>query len=286
MSFARIITLTLLLAAALPAAPTYREALDLYKIQKYPEAKAAFQALVAAEPANPKYHYFLGVTAIKQRHYDEAIASLERATALAPTNSDYFAELGSAYGSAARSAGMFAQMSLAKKCRLALEKAVALNPDSLDARNGLVSFYRQAPGFVGGGMDKAYAQAEEIRRRDARRGAIVLAQLYSGEKRFDEAFAVTLELLQREPDLYIAHFTMGRLAAESGLRHDAGEKHLQRCLALTPDKGDPSHAAVHLRLGQIAEKHHNPASARSAYERALRLDPNFKPAADALAKLK
>lgn len=286
MSLSRVIALAFLLAATLTAAPTYREALDLYKAQKYPEAKAAFEALAAVEPSNPKYHYFLGVTAIRQRNFDAAIASLERATALAPTNSDYFAELGNAYGSAARSAGMFAQMSLAKKCRLALEKAVELNPDGLDARNGLISYYRQAPGFLGGGMDKAFAQAEEIRKRDFRRGTIVFAQLYAGEKRFDEAFAVTLELLQREPDLYVAHYTMGRLAAESGLRHDAGEKHLQRCLALTPEKGDPSHAAVHWRLGQIAEKHHSLATARAAYEAALQLEPNFKPAADALAKLK
>lgn len=286
MPFARVFAFALLLAATLSAAPTYREALDLYKAQKYPEAKAAFQALAAAEPTNPKYPYFLGVTAIKQRNFDEAIANLERATALAPTNSDYFAELGNAYGSAAKSAGMFAQMSLAKKCRVALEKAVELNPDSLDARNGLISYYRQAPGFLGGGMDKAYAQAEEIRKRDFRRGTIVLAQLYAGEKRFDEAFGITLELLQREPELYIAHYTMGRLAAESGLRHDAGEKHLQHCLALTPGKGDPGHAAVHWRLGQIAEKHHSPAAAHAAYETALQLDPGFKPAADALAKLK
>jgi len=286
MPFARLIALALLAAATLPAAPTYREALDLYKARRFPEAKSAFQELAAAEPTNPKYHYFLGMTAMAQKAFDEAIRHLEQATALAPDNADYFAELGNAYGKATRNAGMFAQMSLARKCRAALEKAVALNPDSLPIREGLIEYYRDAPGFLGGGMDKAYAQAEEIRQRDIRRGTIVLAQLYSTEKRFDEAFGITLELLQREPELYIAHYTMGRLAAESGLRHDAGEKHLQRCLALTPDKGEPSHAAVHWRLGQIAEKHHSPAAARTAYETALQLDPNFKPAADALAMLK
>jgi len=286
MPFLRAIALALLATSTLPAAPTYRDALDLYKAQQYPEAKAAFQALIAAEPANPKYHYFLGVTAIRQRNYDEAIASLEQATKLAPTNSDYFAELGNAYGSAARTAGMFAQVSLAKKCRLALEKAVELNPDSLDARNGLISFYRQAPGFLGGGMDKAYLQAEEIRKRDFRRGSLILAQLHAAEKRFPDAFGTILELLQREPDLYVAHYTMGRLAADSGQRLDAGEKHLRRCLELTPAPREPGHAAVHFQLGQIAARHQNPAAARSAYETALQLEPHFKPAAEALAKLK
>ena len=55
---------------------------------------------------------------------------------------------------------------------------------------------------------------------------------------------------------------------ESGLRLDAGEKHLHRCLTLTPDKGDPAPAAVHWCLGQIAERHENTTSARIAYETA------------------
>lgn len=286
MPFPRVIALALLATVSLAAAPTYRDALDLYKAQQYPEAKAAFQALAAAEPTNPKYPYFLGVTAIRQHQYDEAITHLERATTLAPTNSDYFAELGNAYGSAAKSAGMFGQMSLAKKCRLALEKAVELNPDSLDARNGLISYYRQAPGFLGGGMDKAYVQAEEIRKRDFRRGTFILAQLQATEKHYPEAFGTVLELLQREPDLYLAHFTMGRLAAESGQRLDDGVKHLRRSLELAPGPRDPGPAHAHFFLGQIAEKHQDSAAARAAYAAALQVDPNFKPATEALAKLR
>ena len=276
----------LLTAASLSAGPTYRDALDLYKAQKYPEARLAFQQLAADEPANPKYRYFLGMVALRRNDYDEAISQLEQATVLAPDNSDYFAELGNAYGSAARKAGLLSQISLAKKCRVALEKAVELNPDSLDARNGLISYYRQAPGFLGGGMPKAYAQAEAIRQRDPIRGALILGQLYTGERRFDEAFAVALEHVQFQPESYLAHYTVGRLAAESGQRLDAGEKHLHHCLELTPAKDEPPHAAVHWRLGNIAERRREAAAARAAYETALKLDPNFKQAAASLAKLK
>jgi tetratricopeptide (TPR) repeat protein len=286
MSFRLPTLIFLLTAASLSAAPTYREALDLYKAQKYPEARLAFQQLAAEEPANPKYRYFLGMVALRRNDFDEAISQLEQSTVLAPGNSDYFAELGNAYGSAARKAGVLSQLSLAKKCRLALEKAVELNPDSLDARNGLISFYRQAPGFLGGGMPKAYVQAEEIRKRDPIRGALILGQLYASERRFDEAFTVALEHVQLQPESYLAHYTMGRLAAESGQRLDAGEKHLHHCLELTPAKDEPSHAAVHWRLGNIAERRRESAAARTAYETALKLDPNFKQATASLAKLK
>lgn len=286
MPFRLALLLALLLAATLAAAPTYRDALDLYKARRYPEAKIAFQSLATAEPANPKYRYFLGMTAMRMRDYDNAILHLEQATLLDPDNADYFGELGNAYGKAIRRAGVFSQMSLARKCREALERAAELNPDNLEIREGLIEFYRDAPGFLGGGMYKAYVQAEAIRQRDPHRGTFVFVELYTRVQRYADAFGVVLELLQREPDYYLAHYTMGRLAAESGQRLDVGEKHLLRSLELTPANGDPSHAFVFLRLGQIAEKHENTTSARIAYETALKLDPNFRAAADALAKLK
>lgn len=286
MPLPRVIALALLLAATLSAAPTYRDALDLYKAQRYHEAKAAFQTLATAEPANPKYRYFLGMTAMRIKDYDDAIKHLEQATLLDPDNADYFGELGNAYGKALRRAGVFGQLSLARKCRAALERAAELNPDNLEIREGLIEFYRDAPGFVGGGMDKAYVQAEAIRQRDPHRGTFLLVELYTRVQRYADAFGVVLELLQREPDYYLGHYTMGRLAAESGQRLDVGEKHLLRSLELTPANGDPGHAFAFLRLGQIAERHENTTSARIAYETALKLDPNFRAAAEALAKLK
>jgi tetratricopeptide (TPR) repeat protein len=287
LSFRLTFTLTVLLApVAVFAAPTYEEALAHYKAKDYPAARFAFVQLAEAEPANAKPRYFLGAIAMRRNDHDDAIAQLEQAVALAPDNSDYYAELGGAYGAAARKSGMLSQMSFARKCREALEKAVELNPDNLAARNGLISFYRQAPGFLGGGMPKAYTQAEAIKQRDPMRGLLILGTLYASERRFDEAFASAEEFLRLQPDGYLAHYTLGRLAAESGQRLDIGEKHLRRCLELSPAADEPGHAAVHWRLGVIAEKRGDATAARTAYETALGLDPAFKQASDALAKLK
>ncbi len=276
----------LLLVALSANATPYDDALALYREKRYPEARVAFTQLATAEPQNAKPRYFLGVIALRRNDTEDAIQQLEQAVRLDPTNSDYHAELGGAYGAAARGASLLAQAGFARKCRAALEKAVELNPDNLDARNGLITYYRQAPGFLGGGMPKAYAQAGEIRSRDFHRGSLILAQLHADERRFDEAFAIAEELLQAEPDTYIAHYIIGRFAAESGRQLDHGEARLRHCLTLTPARNDPSHAAVHWRLGHIAEKRRDPAAARAAYEESLRLDPGFTQAADSLAKLK
>lgn len=262
------------------------DALALYKAKKYPEARVAYQKLLEAEPDSAKYRYFLGAIALKRNDTDDAINQLEKATALAPGNSDYFAELGAAYGRAATKASVFSQMSYAKKCVAALEQAVQLNPDNLGARNGLVSYYRQAPGFLGGGMPKAYAQAEAIKQRDLAMGTLILGQLYSADHRFDEARALFDTLLATQPDSYIAHYSLGRLAVESGQQLDSGETHLRRCLELTPAKDDPPFPAVHWRLGNLAEKRGDQPAARAAYEAALRLDPDFKQAKVSLEKMK
>ncbi|MCF7687252.1 MAG: tetratricopeptide repeat protein [Cephaloticoccus sp.] len=264
----------------------YSQALSLYKAKNYPDARTAFQILAVDEPTNAKVRYFLGVIALKRNDFDDAIVQLEKATTLDPANSSYFAELGGAYGSAANQASLLSQLGLAKKCRFALEKAVELDSANLDARQGLVDYYRQAPSFLGGGVLKAYAQATEIRQRDLERGTLILGQLYVADRRFAEAIALFEELLQAQPDNYLGHYSIGRIAAESGQNLDAGGRHLQSCLQLKPGQGEPSHAAAYWRLGNIAERRYDSAAARLAYEKALQLDPKFSQALESLTKLK
>lgn len=281
----RLPALLVCTAALLHAVAPAESALDLYKAKRYPDARAAFEKIAAAKPGNATAHYYLGVLAERRSDTDEAVRQLELATTLDPKNSDYVAELGGAYGSAARTAGLFSKIGLAKKCQAALEKAVELDPANLGARNGLVTYYQQAPGIAGGGMDKAYAQAAEIRKLNPTMGATVLAQLYVSDKKYDEAFALFEDVLQTAPDTYLALYSIGRTAAQSGRRLERGEQALRRCLQLAPAANEPGPAPVHWRLGNLAEKRGDQFAARAAYQSALKIDPNFKPAADSLAKL-
>ena len=51
-----------------------------------------------------------------------------------------------------------------------LEKAVEIDPDSVEARFALMEYYLQAPALVGGDITKAKAQAEEIAKRNTAEG--------------------------------------------------------------------------------------------------------------------
>lgn len=284
-----------LLALALLAATAAHAAVDSTQLAairellrdraNLPAAQVQLEQLAAANPDHADTISLLGEVYVRRDETEKAVKTLERAVQLAPNSSTAFRRLGDAYGRSAQKAGMFSKMSLAGKCRDAYVKAVELDPKNIDARFALLGYYRQAPGIVGGGVDKALAQADEIIKLDPVRGKIAKAGILAGEKKYDEAFALFEESLQSNPNDYAALYQVGRLAAETGQRLDRGLEALQKCLAQTPPEGAPPHPAAHWRIGNIHEKKGDKASARHAYQAALALDPKHEQAAAALKKL-
>ncbi len=94
--------------------------------------------------------------------WDRGIAACERARDLDPQSSLYYLWLGRIYGEKADRVGFITAAGLAKKVRTSFEKAVELDPSSWEARTDLAQFYLEAPGVVGGGKDKAQAQANAL----------------------------------------------------------------------------------------------------------------------------
>ena len=276
-------------------------------------------AYVKANPRSAAGHFWLGRAWIAQREWEKAADRLEKAVELDPRDARAHFFLGAAYGEQAVRASKLRQPFLAKKIQHEFERAVQLDPDYLDARAGLLDFYRMAPGFMGGGMDKARAQAAEIRKRDPLRGAYAFASIALAEKKpelaaeeygraieaapdsvgaylalgelrgqqghWDQAWALLERYRARRPsDPRLPYFT-GRLAATSGQRLDDGEQALASYLQREPAPRAPSHGAAHWRMGQIREHRKDVAGARREYETALRLDPTLRAAQQALDRL-
>lgn len=258
---------------------------QLYTERKDAEAKAAFDALARAEPRHAEAAFYLGRLAMRARDADAAVKHFEKAVELDGKKSAYHLELAGAYGAKVQSAGLLGKASLASKSRNALEKAVELDPSSVDARFGLVQYYTQAPALMGGGIDKAHVQADAIALLDPVRGRIAKAGLFAREKKYDEAFGLYEEVLKQSPDDYSTLYQVGRLAAETGERLDRGLEVLGRCLSMTPPANAPGHAPANWRRGNILEKKGDKAAARTAYEASLALDPKFESALASLKKL-
>lgn len=319
---ATLVSLVPARAAALPAGASadLAAACELYTARRDAEAQSAFERILATEPANHEAVYHLGRLAKRRGDWATTAKQFERCTELAPASALYWIELGDAYGKLAAKAGIFQQLGLARKCRTALEKAVALAPDEISYREGLIEFYEKAPAIAGGGHDKALAQAAAIAQRDPFTGAMIaggirtrahrwteaeaayrlaaqnrpdstepaaaIGLLYEQQGRLPEAFAQFDQLLARHPENFQALYQFGRLAAVSGLRLADGEAALRHYL-LQPNRpaGQPTNAHAQYRLGDILARKGDTTAARAAYEESLRLDPGLKAAAAALEKL-
>ena len=263
----------------------FEAAVALYHGHRPLEAQKAFEALAAGAPDNADIQFYLGRLALQRNDPEHAIGYLEKAASLAPADGRIHLRLGDAYGMTAQRAGFFSQIGWAKKCQAEYQKAVELNPKDIEARWSLMEYCQQAPSIVGGGMDKAYAQAQEIKKLDPIEGGEALGLTYGVDKKYDLAISEFETVLKLKPDSYVALYQTGRIAALTGERVDRGLASLQQCLSLPPPDGQPPYAAVHWRIGNLLEKKGDKAGARAAYQASLQADPKFKEAIEALKKL-
>ncbi len=119
--------------------------------------------------------------------YKQATESLEKAVVLAPNNAECFLWLGRAYGRRAETSNPFSAPGFASKARQNFERAVALDPSSREAVGDLFDYYLGAPGFLGGGENKAEALASKVAQHDPAEGHYYQAQLDDHRKQYDSA---------------------------------------------------------------------------------------------------
>ena len=104
------------------------------------------------------------------QQWDEAVSECEQAVRLDGQNSTYHMWLGRAVGLKASHVSFLSAYSLGKRVVAEFEQAAKLNPHSAEALMDLGEFYQQAPGIVGGGLDKAENIATQLDKLDSARG--------------------------------------------------------------------------------------------------------------------
>ena len=142
----------------------------LFNDQQWTTAQQFFESFTAEHPTDAVGAFYLGRTLFAQQQYEQAIEWLEKASLLDSNNSYYHLWLGRAYGYSAQRASLLWQFPLARKVKIHFEKAVALDPDNIDARADLAEYYLKAPRILGGDTEKAEAQGHEISRRNLEEG--------------------------------------------------------------------------------------------------------------------
>ena len=160
-SVARVWLPLLLLAAMLKPAQA-DSARDMLSTGRADEAVQTLERQIDRDPNDAESYNLLCRAYFMMEEWDRGIPACERATKLDPQNSLYHLWLGRIYGEKASRVGFLSAAGLAKKVRASFERAVQLDPKNWEARVDLAEFYLQAPSIVGGGQDKARAQAEAL----------------------------------------------------------------------------------------------------------------------------
>lgn len=312
------LTAIFLCSSLLAFSQSLDEGVRLYKNQQLDQAGKALETIKSSDPAYAEARFYLGRVAFDKEAYDDAWDYFKEAIKADGNNAQYYTWLGNAIGSIAQDAGKLRQASLAPKVKNAYVKAVELEPKSLDAQWGLVQFYTQAPGFMGGSWEKAEVAAKAIGKIDPLEGHDALATLYirkeepelaekqymaaaalapnrlanlgafyQNQQWYDKAFATFQKAFEQFPESMGMLYQVGRTSALSGTRADLGIKSLEQYLAETEvEKASPSHAAAKMRLAMIYEKQGNETKAKSLYEASLAEDPEMELAKEGLKRVK
>ncbi len=106
----------------------------------------------------------------QQGKIDAAIVEFNAAVAAQPDSSIAHLWLGRALGRKTEKAGPLQAVLMVGDVRREFERAVALDPNNVEARLDLLQFYLGAPRCFGGGIEKAEAQADAIAKLDPAMG--------------------------------------------------------------------------------------------------------------------
>ncbi len=177
-------SLAALVLCALPMpAQSLAKAEELYTRTAY----EASLTLLDQQSTDSAVLFLMGRDYFMLADFKKATDYLQKAALSQPKNSEYMDWVGRAYGKRAETSNPFSAPGFASKARQAFEKSVELDPKNRDALSDLFDYYLEAPGFLGGGYEKALRVAEQMCAVDPAEGYFAKAQLAQKRNQFDTA---------------------------------------------------------------------------------------------------
>lgn len=245
----KLVALLLMAIPLVAAEPTIEELLEA---GHYKRARAAAERRLKADPNDAEALYALGRIKLDTGDSEGALQFGQKVVALDASKAKYHYLLAGANGQMAEHAGVFKQLGLARSFRREAEQALALDPNYIEARFGLMEFYWQAPGIIGGDKKKAYAMAQEIQRLNPARGFLALAELATKEKEFTKAGELYFKAGEADPSNYNVLLSIsGYSASDRQKKYDLAEKYAREGLKLDPGRaGAYSILAIVYALGE------------------------------------
>jgi tetratricopeptide (TPR) repeat protein len=252
--------------------------------------------------------------------WNPAVSACETAVSMESGNGLYHMWLGRTYGEKANRTNFLSASGLARKVHSEFERAVELSPGNVDARTDLAEFYLEAPAIVGGGKDKARAQANQLMPLNPALAHWVMARM--AEKNKDNAIAEqeyraaveashqgtralanlagfyrhvnrindmdqALRAMEssRNLDRPAALVDAAHMLFRTGNNYPLAIRLVRRYLSSETTVEEYPVFKAHYLLGELLEKQGDPSAAAGEYREALALARNFRPAQDGLKRV-
>jgi tetratricopeptide (TPR) repeat protein len=292
---------------------------DLLKAGHPDEAIMLLKDRIKTSPDDAAAQNLLSRAYLSVQRWDNAVAAGEKAVALDTNNAIYHLWLGRAYGEKAEHSIFITAIRLAKRTRTEFERAVELQSTNLDAQSDLAEFFIEAPSFLGGGKDKAAAQADKIadmdqatshwikariaekdgRNSDAEKeykAAIAaastkapywlnLASFYRRAKRFADVEQAVNKAVDADRSHDDVFFEAAELLFKTGRNFPVAAQLLRKYLGSNDKAEQAPTFQAHYLLGSVLEKMGDTKAAAIEYRAALSLARDYTPAQEALKRI-
>ena len=243
------------------ASADMERARELYHLTQYEESLKVLRAIPSKDSA---VYDLMGRDYFMDGDFKKATEALEKAVAAEPANSNYALWLGRAYGRRAETSNPFTTVGYASKARQYFERSVELDPRNIEALNDLLDYYLEAPGILGGGMEKARGVVSRISLVDPAEGHWAQAKLDEKRQEFGSAEAQLRRAIDLAPHQVGRVVDLAKFLYKQG-RYQEAEQSFARAEQLAPN--NPK--LLFAKADSYIQAGRNLAAAKSLLERYL-----------------
>jgi len=254
--------------------PDLERARNLYNLTAFDQSLRVLEAISVKDAA---VYELMGRDFYMQGDYKRSAEAMEKALAAEPSVAGHALWLGRAYGRRAETASLFTAPGYASKARQCFERAAELDPRNLEALADLFDYYLEAPGFLGGGMEKAQRTAVQIAQISPAEGYLAKAKLAEKRNEYSTAETHLRHAVEAAPQRIGKLIELARFLVKQGRAQEADQS-----LSLA-EKIEPGSPRLMLAKADLYIKTGRKREAREILQRYLsaQLTPEDPPRSEA-----
>ncbi len=276
----KVLALFGLASLLLASDATLDQARKLYNLTDF---DSSLKILRAIPTKDAEVYDLIGRNLYMEGEFKKASEAFEGALAADPSNSNYALWLGRSYGRRAETSSPFTAPGYASKARQYFEKAVQLNGRNLEALSDLFEYYMEAPGFLGGGLDKAQALVPQMAQINEAEAQWAQAKLAEKHKEYSTAEAHLRRAIEAGPQQVGRFIELARFLSKQG-RYQEADESIARAEKIAPNNPRLLYAKadIYIKSGR------NLQVAKELLQRYIssNLSPDDPPRSDAVKLLK